>query len=108
MLWTGGAIKKDTVISNYCSQSDLAKTLLKQLGLPTAEFPLSKDILTAEMNFSFYEFNNGFGMIADSGNYVFDNDLMKVVLRQGEVSDFMLDAGKAMQQKIYDVYLNTH
>jgi phosphoglycerol transferase MdoB-like AlkP superfamily enzyme len=105
MIWTGGAIRSDTVISTYLSQSDIAKTLLHQLNLNASAYPLSKDIFGATHNFAFYEFNNGFGMMSDSGSYVFDNDLNKIILNQGSVSEYFLRAGKAIQQEVYNVFL---
>ncbi len=105
MIWTGGAIKSDTLISTYFSQSDLARTLLDQLGLDASAYPLSKDILRARHDFAFYEYNNGFGMMTDTAWYVFDNDLKKVILNEGEIPDFLLKGGKAMQQIVYDVFL---
>ncbi|HJZ40114.1 MAG TPA: LTA synthase family protein [Bacteroidales bacterium] len=105
MIWTGGAIRSDTVISTYLSQSDLAKTLLHQLNLNASAYPLSKDIFGATHNFAFYEFNNGFGMMSDSGSYVFDNDLNRIILNQGTVSEYFLQAGKAIQQEVYNVFL---
>jgi phosphoglycerol transferase MdoB-like AlkP superfamily enzyme len=106
MLWLGGAIKTDTIISSYCSQSDLAKTLLNQLEINASDYYLSKDIFMTKYNFAFYEFNNGFGMVSDSGRYVYDNDLKKNILEEGKVSDFFIQAGKAVQQVVYNVYLN--
>jgi phosphoglycerol transferase MdoB-like AlkP superfamily enzyme len=105
MVWTGGAIRSDTVISTYLSQSDIAKTLLHQLNINASAYPLSKDIFGATHNFAFYEFNNGFGMMSDSGSYVFDNDLNKIILSQGAVSEYFLQAGKAVQQEVYNVFL---
>jgi phosphoglycerol transferase MdoB-like AlkP superfamily enzyme len=106
MLWTGGAVRKDTLISTYLSQSDLVKTLLRQLDMDASAFPLSKDIFRSRHGFAFYEFNNGFGMMSDTAGYVYDNDLQKVILNQGKVSDFFLLGGKALQQVVYDVFLN--
>jgi phosphoglycerol transferase MdoB-like AlkP superfamily enzyme len=105
MIWTGGAIKSDTTISIYFSQADLAKTLLNQLDIEASAYHLSRDIFSAKNNFAFYEYNNGFGMISDSGGYVFDNDLMKVILSHGNVSGFFLQGGKALQQEVYEVFL---
>lgn len=105
MIWTGGAIKSDTLVSTYFSQSDLARTLLDQLGLDASAYPLSKDIFRARHDFAFYEYNNGFGMMTDTARYVFDNDLKKVILNEGEIPDFLLKGGKAMQQIVYDVFL---
>jgi len=105
MIWTGGAIRCDTVIPTFLSQSDLVKTLLNQMNIDASAYTLSKDIFKTSFNFAFYEFNNGFGMMSDSGNYVYDNDLKKIILRNGTVSDSYIQAGKAIQQKVYDVFL---
>jgi phosphoglycerol transferase MdoB-like AlkP superfamily enzyme len=105
MIWTGGAIKSDTVISNYLSQSDLAKTLLAQLGINTSAYPLSRDIFNSKHQFAFYEFNNGFGMMSDSARFVYDNDLRQIILRQGTVSDDFVRSGRIIQQEVYDVFL---
>jgi len=36
MLWLGGAVRRPTVVETYGSQSDLAATLLAQLGIAHA------------------------------------------------------------------------
>jgi phosphoglycerol transferase MdoB-like AlkP superfamily enzyme len=105
MIWTGGAVRSDTVISAFMSQSDLARTLLNQLEINTRDYPLSKDIFRAKHPFAFYEFNNGFGMMSDSGNYVFDNDLQKLVLQNGTVTEEFIRSGKAIQQETYEIFL---
>lgn len=105
MIWTGGAIKSDTLITTYFSQSDLARTLLNQMDMDASAYPLSKDIFKARHSFAFYEFNNGFGLMSDTASYVYDNDLQKVILNQGRISDFILQGGKAIQQEVYEVFL---
>ena len=105
MLWTGGAIKSDTLITTYSSQSDLVKTLLNQMNIDASAYHLSKDIFKAKHQFAFYEFNNGFGMMSDTAKFVYDNDLQKVILNQGGISDFFLQGGMAVQQEVYDVFL---
>ena len=39
MLWLGGAVRRPTVVETYGSQSDLAATLLAQLGIASRRFP---------------------------------------------------------------------
>ncbi|MDO5751306.1 MAG: LTA synthase family protein, partial [Rothia sp. (in: high G+C Gram-positive bacteria)] len=46
IIWTGGAVKGHKVIDRLCNQSDLAATLLGQLGLDHSYFPLSRDVLS--------------------------------------------------------------
>jgi phosphoglycerol transferase MdoB-like AlkP superfamily enzyme len=105
MIWTGGAIRSDTIITSFMSQADLSSTLLNQMDIDVSAYPLSKDILKAKHNFAFYEFNNGFGMMSDSCNYVFDNDLQKIILSKGRIPDEFLQSGKAIQQEVYEVFL---
>lgn len=73
MLWLGGALKAPCEVETYGSQSDIAATLLTQLGCSTADFPLSRNILDENIeHFGYYTFNNGFGTIDDEGVLVYD------------------------------------
>lgn len=47
LIWTGGAVARARQIDKICNQSDLAATLLGQLGLPHADFTFSRDVLSA-------------------------------------------------------------
>ena len=46
MIWTGGAIKGPRKIDNICNQTDLAATLLGQMGLSHDDFRFSRDVLS--------------------------------------------------------------
>ncbi len=46
MIWTGGAVKGHKVVNKILNQSDLAATLLGQMGLPHDDFRFSRDILS--------------------------------------------------------------
>ena len=46
LIWTGGAIRQARKIDLLCNQTDLAATLLGQLGLPHDDFRFSRDILS--------------------------------------------------------------
>lgn len=46
MLWLGGAVKEPRVIDKIMNQSDMAATLLGQLGIPHGEFYFSRDVLS--------------------------------------------------------------
>jgi phosphoglycerol transferase MdoB-like AlkP superfamily enzyme len=107
MLWLGGAIKRDTIISKYGSQTDLARTLLKQLGVNADEFSYSKDLLSgSSRSFAFYDYNNGFGFLTDSIRYVYDNDSRKVIMQEGYPDNVLLNQGRALQQLFYTDYFN--
>lgn len=99
MLWLGGAIQKPAVIDKVVSQTDLAKTLLHQLEIPTDKrFILSHDIFASD-TFGFYVFNNGFGVVEEEGFSVWDCTLQKVV--EGDDNAERLEKGKAMLQRTY-------
>lgn len=46
LIWTGGAVRSPRVVTALCNQSDLAATLLGQLGLPHDDFTFSRDVLS--------------------------------------------------------------
>lgn len=75
MLWTGGAIARPAVIENFASQTDLAATLLAQLGLPRDRFIFSRDILDPSSDkFGYYCFNDGFGIVTAEGTTVWERN----------------------------------
>jgi len=44
MIWTGGAIRQAKRIETLCNQTDLAATLLGQLGVNHSDFTFSRDV----------------------------------------------------------------
>ncbi|TAE04100.1 MAG: LTA synthase family protein [Bacteroidetes bacterium] len=97
MIWTGGAINKtDSIVQKYGSQSDLARTILRQLNMENKDFLFSKNLLSPKsLSHAFFTFNNGFGFLSDSSKMVFDNDSQKMM--HGKNNDF----GRAYLQKLY-------
>ena len=104
MLWIGGAVKGPMRIDTYASQTDLAATLLNQLGLPSGEFTFSKDIFDPRsLRYAFYTFYNGFGFIDSSGVSVHDNEGDRTLLENpAEGSEARVEKGKALLQTLYD------
>lgn len=103
MLWLGGAVEKPCVIHRYCSQADIAATLLAQLGLDYSGFPFSKNILNQSVTeFSFYDYPNGFGMLSPAGRVAYDCDANKILFAEGESADTLLNQGKAYLQCLYN------
>ena len=103
MIWAGGALaKRDTVINNYGSQNDIAKTVMGQLGNKSEAFKFSRDLLTKNSkSFAFFTYNNGFGLANDSALIMYDNVSNKFMTKDGAVNDQLLDQGKACMQMIY-------
>ena len=104
MLWLGGAIQKsDTIIRSFGNQTDLANTLLKQLGAHTTEFSFSRNILTKNENsFAMYIFNNGYGYVSATNENIYDFDLKNYLKKEGNEPE--LAKGKVYMQKLFDDY----
>lgn len=70
MLWVGGAVRRPVVVDRVCNQSDLAATLLHQMGLPADHFPFSRDILDPRSSsVAFHTYNNGFSVVDSVGRF---------------------------------------
>ncbi|MDR3246454.1 MAG: sulfatase-like hydrolase/transferase [Prevotellaceae bacterium] len=104
MIWTGGALAvSDTVITTVASQTDIARSILCQLGIRNGDYRFGKDILGSPVNsFAFCDFNNGFGWVTDSAKLAFDNVSNSIIFREGNVSDEALEQGKAYLQIFSD------
>ncbi|QHL86443.1 sulfatase-like hydrolase/transferase [Nibribacter ruber] len=107
LMMVGGALAvQDKVISTIGSQTDLVPTLLQQMGLPTAHYAWSKNLLDAKATpFAFYVFNDGFGMITPDGALTFDNVSKKPIQRDSSVTDRQVDQGKAYMQTSFEDFL---
>ncbi len=105
MIWTGGAIKKDTVTTKYAGQTDIAATLLNQLNISADEYNFSKDIFSKESkSFAFYDFNNGFGFLTDTTIQVFDNNQKKYIKEEDTNSENIF--GKAYLQHLMNDFIS--
>ncbi|MCR6641399.1 MAG: LTA synthase family protein [Sporocytophaga sp.] len=108
MLWLGGALaKKDTIITQLGSQTDLASTLLSQFDKSSDGFRFSRDLLSPCKNpFAYYAFNNGFGLMNDSCKVVYDNVSNQPVYKEGSVDNQSINKGRAYLQVSFQDYLN--
>ena len=81
LMMLGGAVKTPRRIDTLMSQTDLAATLLGQMGLPHDEFIFSRDILadTYTRPFSFHTYNNGYLITDERGMTQVDNSTGAVV-----------------------------
>lgn len=105
VLWTGGAVAKSDTINTLMAQSDIAATLLAQLGLPHDKFLFSRNIASPAYHypFAYYTFNNGFGFADSTGLTVYDNDAAKPLLKEPQSNDTLrIVHGKVILQKSYD------
>jgi len=108
MLWIGGAVAKhDTIISTYCSQADVALTILHQIGLDNKKYKFSQDILSsAAPGFAFCVFPDYFGYFTKDKKLMFDNQLGKPVIKMGNIDQSFIDTGKAYLQVLTNDFKN--
>lgn len=71
----GGAVKETCEIDTVMSQTDIAATILGQLGIDHGDFPFSRDVLAESYieRFSFHTHQTGFFVRDDKGFTEFDN-----------------------------------
>jgi phosphoglycerol transferase MdoB-like AlkP superfamily enzyme len=107
MLWLGGAIQKDTLISRFGDQADLSKTLLNQLKMNTDQYRYSQDLFSDDNGgFAIYAFNDGFGFVTDSVKYIYDNQAKKITAIDGKVTGQTTMFGKSFLQLTYEDFLS--
>lgn len=102
MLWLGGAINEVRTIDNYCSQTDLAATLLSQLGIDHSRFTMSRNIFAPEAEqFGYYTFNNGFGVVNSAGATIYDCTTEQATSENPSEKD--ITKGKTLLQTTYNI-----
>lgn len=114
LLFFGDALKPEyrgKSIDKIGSQTDIAATLLSQLGLKNDSFPWSHDLLNANTpEFSFFNWDNGFGFATKDQIISFDNVGKNVIYRRDSTNlshdARLLRYGKAYMQKVFQSYLN--
>jgi phosphoglycerol transferase MdoB-like AlkP superfamily enzyme len=107
LLWTGGAVEKDTLVGKTGSQADLAVTLLRQLGIPSDEYVLGKDLLSKDsQSFAFYSIKNGIAMITDTSGFGFDFITNDLSYSYGKTDTAHIALAKTLQQYVFQNYLN--
>lgn len=102
IIWTGGAVRYPMEYTKIMNQTDLAATLLAQLGLSHKDYPFSRNVLSATYTypFAFYSFNNGFGFCDNSGVSVYDNNTDEVIYEVAPHPE-RVKRGKAILQTLY-------
>lgn len=104
LLMAGGAIKKDSVIHTFASQTDIANTLLAQFGNTSPAFTFSKDILSpAAKSFAVYFFNDGYGFVAP-GQYILYDNIGQQFLRKDGATPEDLRRTSAYEQILFTDY----
>ncbi len=81
LLFLGGAICKPMEIDTIMAQTDIAATLLGQMGLSHDEFLFSRDVLADSYTypFAFHSYVNGFLFRDDTGYTHYDNVAQRAI-----------------------------
>ncbi len=113
LLFFGPVIKPEfrgLKVKKIGSQTDLAATLLSQLGLDKSAFTWSKDLLNASSkDFAFFNWDQGFGFVLPGQIITYDAPGNHVVYRsqehQPQLESSALTAGKSFMQEVYQQYM---
>ncbi len=104
MLWLGGAIRQPRKMDILMNQSDIAATLLSQMGISHNDYPWSRNVLSRTYTYPFVYCNYPAGMLfADStGISIYDIDGDAVMTEQPADDGLRLLRAKAILQTSYD------
>ena len=100
MIWVGGAVKEPRTVTAICNQTDLAATLLGQLGLRHDDFPFSRDVLSKTYVYpvAVHNYYNAQFIVDSTGYLLYDFNARRPIVSQGEDSERLLQVSKAMLQ----------
>ncbi|HOY31163.1 MAG TPA: LTA synthase family protein [Bacteroidales bacterium] len=96
--------------SKTTSHVDIAPTLLAQLNIGSPEFIWGKNLMNKYApDFAFYTFDDGFGLITDSVDIIYDHNLRAVAETRikipGSKPEKKLRQGQAMLQLLFKEYI---
>lgn len=104
MLWLGGAVKAPMQFSKIMNQSDLAATLLAQLGLDHSMFSFSRNVLSSNYiyPFAYYSSSSVVSFRDSTGVSAYDTKADCVSFESPSSNEDRLNRGKAILQTTYD------
>jgi phosphoglycerol transferase MdoB-like AlkP superfamily enzyme len=107
LLLVGEVIKPEfrgKQMSVFGSQTDIAKTVLGQLGLDGSRFTFSQDLFAThpDSGYAFFDWDNGFGVISKQGFTSYDNAGKRLIKQEGSKS--LLTFGQAYMQQVFATY----
>lgn len=111
LLLLGPALKdslKGTTYDRIAGNTDVTSTLLQQLGLPTKNYPWSKNLFNPHYQpFAYFELNEGLGWKRPEGYFVWNKEADRFY--QKEIPDSLqasiLRDGKAYLQVLYEDFM---
>lgn len=103
MLWLGGAVRQTCTIDCLMNQSDLAATLMAQMGLSGEEFCFSRNVTSKgyQPTVVMHAFKNGFNLMDTAGCSQFECLNNQVIASRQPHSPEMTPLAKALIQRTY-------
>jgi phosphoglycerol transferase MdoB-like AlkP superfamily enzyme len=114
LLFFGEVIKPEfrgLKVKKIGSQTDIAATVLGQLGIKTSSFAWSKDLLNEKSkDFAFFNWDQGFGFVTPAQTITYDALGNHVLYRrqknQPQLDAAALTSGKSFMQEVYQQYMS--
>jgi len=108
IVLTGGAVVGLGRYDMIMNQSDLAATLLGQLGINHDDFTFSRDVLSRTYRYpsAMHTFINGMTFIDSTGITTFDNNAQKTIFDEGKNGTLREQKAKAILQTLYENVAN--
>lgn len=106
MLWLGGAIRQPRRIDVLMNQSDLAATLLSQMGISHLDYPWSRNVLSSHYTHPFVYCNYPEGLLyRDATGYsIYDLSANEIIREQPtDPMGLRVLRGQAILQTSYDM-----
>ncbi len=102
LLWLGGAVRAPRRIHHLMNQSDVCATLLSQLGISSADYPYSRNVLHPDCpRFVYSTFPSGILYADSTGTVVYDITSDKVISSSPTASPDLLFRAKRLLQQSY-------
>ena len=103
LIWTGGAVRAPRVVTKLCNQTDVAATLLGQLGIDHSRFTFSRDVLSQTYTYplAIHTWPEGYTFIDSTGTTIFDLNSKSVSKVTPDSKGDRLRKVKAFMQKAY-------
>ncbi len=113
LLFVGGALKKEyknTTYDKICSQTDIGKTILKQLKINANAFFWSKNLFNPYTpQFAYFELNQGYGFIEQKGFVSYDHfadEYIKNTFKSDSLSADAKEKGAAYLQTLFQEFID--
>lgn len=102
LVFLGGALNvRDTIISKYGNQTDIAATLAGQMDLDRGLYKYSRDLLSTDsLSYSYYLYNKGIGYLDDNKHIVYDINGDRFIVEEGSYNITDKDRVKAILQNL--------